>query len=166
MIATLGIADADLRKLVVHDLELISAAEFDTCTRLARRLRVPLEQVIAEQGRLPLGFVLEQVAASWGVRYTELKVGDIEPAALRRIPEKTAATFRAAGFAITDDGLSVAMADPRDQKALAELRRIAGMAVVPFLTDAAAIQRAHLLYRDEVQTMLRRTRSDAAPSEG
>jgi type IV pilus assembly protein PilB len=166
MIATLGIADSDLRKLIVHDLELISAAEFDTCTRLARRLRMPLEQVIAEQGRLPLGFVLEQVAASWGVRYTDLKVGDVEPAALRRIPEKTAATFRAAGFAITGDGLSVAMADPRDQKALAELHRITAMAVVPFLADPAAIQRVHLLYRDEVQTMLRRTRADAAPSEG
>ena len=140
MIATLGIADADLRKLVVHDLELISAADFETCTRLARRLRVPLEQVIAEQGRLPLSFVLEQVAASWGVRYTELKVGDVEPAALRRIPEKTAVSLRAAAFAITEEGLSVAMADPRDQKALGELRRAAATPVVPFLADPAAIQ--------------------------
>ena len=48
----LGIADADLRKLVVHDLELITAAEFETCTRLARRLRVPLEQVIAELAKV------------------------------------------------------------------------------------------------------------------
>jgi type IV pilus assembly protein PilB len=166
MIATLGIADADLRKLVVHDLELISAAEFETCTRLARRLRVPLEQVVAEQGRLPLGFVLEQVAASWGVRYTDLKIGDIEPAALRRIPEKTAAACRAAAFAITADGLSVAMAYPRDQKALTELRRAAGTAITPFLTDPAAIQRAHLLYRDEVQLMLRQTGADGAPTEG
>lgn len=166
MSVALGIADADLRKLVVHDLELISAAEFETCTRLARRLRLPLEQVIAEQGRLPLSFVLEQVAASWGVRYTALKVGDIEPAALRRISEKTAVACCAAAFAITKDGLSVAIADPRDQKVLTELRRAAGGPIVPFLADPAAIQRAHLLYRNEVQLMLRQTESDGAPSEG
>jgi type IV pilus assembly protein PilB len=166
MIATLGISDTELRRLFVSELELVTAAEFDTCVRLARRLRVPLEQAVAEQGRLPLGFVLEQVASSWGVRYTELKIGDIDHVAFRRIPEKTAFTCRAAAFALTADGLSVAMADPRDHKAIDDLRRAANAAIVPFLADPAAIQRAQLLYRSEIQAMLRHTGSDAIAATG
>jgi type IV pilus assembly protein PilB len=166
MIATLGISDTDLRRLFVSELELVTTAEFDTCVRLARRLRIPLEQAVAEQGRLPLSFVLEQVASSWGVRYTELKIGDIDHVAFRRIPEKTAAACRATAFAMTAEGLSVAMADPRDQKAIDELRRAANSPIVPFLADPAAVQRAQLLYRSEIQAMLRHTGTDAIAATG
>jgi type IV pilus assembly protein PilB len=162
----IGIADDELRRVVVDELELISSAEFDTCSRLARRLRIPLEQAVAEQGRLPLSFVVEQVAASWGVRYTDLKVADVDHEALRRIPEKTAVSCRCAAFANTAEGLLVAMADPRDQKALTEVRRVGGAKIVAYLADPAAIQRVHLLYRNDVQAMLRHTGVDAVAAGG
>jgi type IV pilus assembly protein PilB len=166
MSASLMVADTDLRKLFVDELELVTSSEFDTCTRLSKRLRVPLEQAIAEQGRLPLGFVLEQIAGSWGVRYTDLKIGDIDHASLRRIPEKTAASCVAVAFAESKEGLSVAMADPRDHKAISDLRRTSGQKIVPYLADPSAIQRAQLLYRTDVQAMLRHTGTDAVAATG
>jgi type IV pilus assembly protein PilB len=147
--------EAEARALFVDQLELVNAEEFETCQSLARRMRVPIEQTIAERGRVPLRFVLEQIADSWGVQFTELKTSKVDIGALRRIREDAAKARQVVAFASTGEGLSVAMADPRDRATINDLRRMTGMAIVPFLAEISAIQRAQLLYREEIRGMLR-----------
>jgi type IV pilus assembly protein PilB len=149
------INDAEARTLFVEELDLVNAEEFEICRTLAQRLKAPIEQVVAERGRVPLRFVLEQIAGSWGVQFTDLKTAGIDTGALRRIREEVARAHHVAAFAVGPEGLSVAMSDPRDRNALNELRRLTNLKIIPFFAEPAAINRAHLLYHEHVRGMLR-----------
>ena len=157
MTSSLGITEEETRRLVVDELELLTASEFEASRMLSQKLRVPIEQAVAERGRVPLAFLLAQVASSWDVGFTDLKVSDIEPAALRRIRPDGSRTHQAVAFAEGPAGLAVAMVDPRNMKARTALERLAGTPIIPFLAEAASIQRAQLLYDADLWDLLRRS---------
>lgn len=70
------VTDAELRTLLVEQLELVDAAEFEKAQQMAARLEIPLERALAERGRIPISFLLAQLARAWEVGFIELKVGD------------------------------------------------------------------------------------------
>lgn len=70
------VTDAELRTLLVEQLELVDAAEFEKAQQMAARLEIPLERALAERGRIPISFLLAQLAQAWEVGFIELKVGD------------------------------------------------------------------------------------------
>ena len=67
-------------------------------------------------------------------------------------------------FDITEAGLLVAMADPRNTQRLAELRQITGMPIVPHLAPGLAIRRAHLLFRPGLRDLLRTPGGEVRPA--
>jgi len=156
MAAGLRVTDDEIRRLLVDQLEVITADEFAAARGIAARLRVPLEEAIAERGRVPLRFILEQLADAWGVKFTDLRVSDVKPEALRRVHEDYARANLLIPFDITDDTLAVAMVDPRSKKLLAELERLSNRRVVPYLASTESIERAHLLYRGDLLDLLKR----------
>jgi type IV pilus assembly protein PilB len=157
----------EARALFVHSLELVTDAEFDAAHELSRKLRIPLERALADRGRIPLRFLLEQLAASWGVRYTDLKVQGVDGRALGRIREDVARRYRAIAFHLEGTRLSVAMADPRDERVRAELSRLTGLEIVPYLAQFQDIQRATMLYRGDLRGLLEtREGGVAATAEG
>jgi type IV pilus assembly protein PilB len=156
MAAGLRVTEDELRRLMVDRLEVISSEEFAAALGIATRLRVPLEEAIAERGRVPLRFILEQMADAWGVKFTDLRVSDVKPEALRRVQEDYARANLLIPFDITDDTLAVAMVDPRNAKLVAELERQSNRRVVPYLASLESIERAHLLYRGDLLDLLKR----------
>jgi type IV pilus assembly protein PilB len=142
----------EVRQLFVDTLDLLTAEEFEAAEELSRQLRMPLVRAVADRGRIPLPFLLEQLAESWGVKYAELKVSAVQPEALAKIREDAARRLRAVPFAIDGKRLLVAMTDPRDQQARRELGRLTGLEVVAHLALDSDIQRALLLYRGELQS--------------
>jgi len=50
---------------------------------MAARSRISLERAVVERGRIPLGFLLQQLAQSWGVGLKRLGVDTIHPHAFR-----------------------------------------------------------------------------------
>ena len=59
--------------------------------------------------------------------------------------------------------MHVAMWDPRDRRAIAEVERVTRLQVVPYLAPEMAIRRAHLLYAGDLRAMLEReVTADAA----
>src|SRR6185503_7018684 len=102
-------------------------------------------------------FILEQLAALWQVKYTDLGVGEIKPEALAYIREDYARAHVLVPFALEKGVLSVAMANPRDQQALHELQTLSGVTVVPYLAPERSIHRAHLLYRGNLLELVRQT---------
>lgn len=69
------------------ELGVLDQADFEKARTLAERLRVPLERTLVEQGRIPHNFLLQHLAQSWNVSFTELMIGQVKPDALRALKE-------------------------------------------------------------------------------
>jgi type II secretory ATPase GspE/PulE/Tfp pilus assembly ATPase PilB-like protein len=158
--AGLRVTDEELRTLLVNRLEVIDQAEFDKAWKMAARLRIPLDRALVERGRIPFGFLLEQLAEAWGVDFIDLRVSDVKPEALRMVAEEYARSHTLAAFDRRDRDLHVAMWDPRDRRVIDEIGRTTGLQVVPYLAPEAAIRRTHLLYKGDLREMLERSAAE------
>jgi type IV pilus assembly protein PilB len=156
----LRVSEDELRWLLVSQLELLDEAQFERARKMAARLKLPLDRVLVESGRIPLGFLLRQLADSWGVAFLDLKVGDVKPEALEVLPEEYARAHMLVVFDITATEVHVAMTDPRDRRLLEDLERKTVRRPVPHLAPESAIRRAHLLYRGDLRAMLERAVTD------
>jgi type IV pilus assembly protein PilB len=153
----LQVTAEELKTLLVDELEVIDAVAFEKARTMANRLRVPLERTLAERGHIPLRFLLQQLAQAWDVGFIDLKINDVNPEALRLLPEKYARAHTLMPFALKERDLHVAMCHPRDHRVIAEMMQITGRQVIPYLTPDTAIQRAHLLYKGDLREMLERS---------
>jgi type IV pilus assembly protein PilB len=154
---TLHVSPGELRGLLVDRLGLVTNEDFELAVSMARRFRMPLEEALAERCRVPLKFILEQLAALWQVKYTDLGVSEINREALAHIREDYARAHVLVPFAMEQNVLSVAMANPRDEEALHELEALDGVTVVPYLAPEHSIHRALLLYRGNLLDLVRQT---------
>ena len=164
--AGLRITEKELRVLLVDRLEIINTSEFDKALAMATRLGIPLELALVERGRIPLGFLLGQIAQAWNVGFKELKTSDVDPAALKLVPEEFARKHGLMPFAVLDGRVQVAMTDPRDRRLLDDIERLAGHKVTPWLAPDGAIRRAHLLYRGDLRALLQRSVTERAANTG
>ncbi len=142
----LAVSEAELRDLLVGRLDLLPGPVFDDVAAGAKRLRIPLDRALAERARVPPTFLLEQLAEMWNVGFTELRMSDVKPPVLRLVREDFAKARLVAAFDQEGGTLSIAMANPRDQTLLTDLRRLTMMPIVAWLAPVRAIRRAHLLY--------------------
>jgi type IV pilus assembly protein PilB len=147
----------ELRSLLVDRLEVIDESAFEKALTMANRLRIPLEQTLAERGHIPLGFLLQQLAEAWGVGFIDLKINEVDPQALRLLPEKYARAHTLIPFAMKERQLHVAMWNPRDRRVIGEVEQITGRRAIPHLAPDSAIRRAHLLYKGDLRDMLERS---------
>jgi type IV pilus assembly protein PilB len=156
----LKVTPEELKVLLVEQIGLVDDAEFERARRMAARLGLPLERAIGDRSRIPPSFLLQQIAGAWGVGFVDLKVGDVDPRALRLVPEDYARRNLLVPIAATDRELRVAMWEPRNRQVLDELERRTRLTVVPLLAPEMTITRAQLLYRGDVRTMLEKTLAD------
>ncbi len=162
--AGLPVSEAELRSILVTDLEIISDDDFHQARVMARRLRIPIERAIVERARVPYRFLLEQLAAAWGVEFIDLKVSDVRRETLRLLPEDFCKQRTLVAFDRRGDTLRVALENPRDARVIAEVERRSGLKVQPLLSPAIAIQRALLLYRSDLFELIQHQRDDVPSS--
>jgi type IV pilus assembly protein PilB len=151
------VSDDELKTLLVDQMELVDAAEFEKAQQMATRLKIPLERALAERGRFPLSFLLAQLAQAWDVGFIELKIGDVQLDALQVIREEYARNHGVVPFERHDRTLKVAMANPRDRMIIREIAQMTKHEVVPYLAPEGAIRRAQLLYKGNLRDMLERS---------
>jgi len=152
--AGLPVQEAELEELLVSRLGVLDETEFARARDLAHRLRIPLERTLVERGRVPYKFLLEQIAESWEIPFVELRLSDVDPAALRTLPADYARAQAVVPFAIDGRELQIAMRDPRDRRVIDEIERRTGLRVAPRFCQETAIRRALLLYSAELREML------------
>ena len=151
------VSDEELRTLIVQQLELVDTAEFEKAQQMAVRLKIPLERALAERGRIPLAFLLAQLAQAWEVGFIELKVGDVQLEALQTVREEYARSHGVVPFQRQDRTLKVAMTNPRDKLIIREMAQMTKCEVVPYLSPEGNIRRAQLLYKGNLRDMLERS---------
>lgn len=152
----------EIRELVVDRLGVVTEDEFLAARKIAAQLRLPLEDAIAERSRVPLRFILAQLADAWGVEFTQLRVPDVKPEALHCVNEAYAEANRVVPFDIVNGSLAVAMANPRDQRVIAELTQLSSKRVIPYFASTDSIERALLLYRGDLVELLKRAAAEDA----
>jgi len=158
--ATLRVTDAELRDLLVKRLEILDDGGFEKARAMSVRLGVPLERALVERGRVPFGFLMEQLAQAWGLGFIDLKINDVRPEALGAVPEEYARRHALVPFTREDTQLHVAMWDPRDRRVIDEIERMSRLRVTPYLTPEGAIRRAQLLYKGDLREMLERSAAE------
>ncbi len=109
------VAEEELKALLVGELGLVDEAEFERARLMATRLKMPLERAVAERGRFPFAFLLEQLAQAWGVGFIDLKVSDVHLEALKTIRDEYAKSHVVVPFEQAGRQLKVAMVNPRDR---------------------------------------------------
>jgi type IV pilus assembly protein PilB len=158
--AELQISEEELRSLFVEQLGVIDQTDFDRAAKLAKRLRVPPIHTLVEQGRIPQAFLLEQLARSWNVGFVDLKIGQVKSDAIGMLQETFARKHLLVPFERQENQLQVAMVDPRERHVIAEMERLTGLTVSPFLASDAGIKRAQLLYKKELREILDRATTE------
>ena len=124
---------------------------------MATRLKIPLERALAERGRIPIAFLLAQLAQAWEVGFIELKVGDVQLDALQAVREEYARSHGVVPFERHGRTLKVAMVNPRDSLIVREMAQMTKLEVVAYLAPEGAIRRAQLLYKGNLREMLERS---------
>src|SRR5258705_4611995 len=155
-------ADEELKELIVKRLGLVDEAEFEKIRVVATRLRLPVDRALAERGVIPMSFLLKELAQDWSVSFIDLQAGDVHPDALRVLPEEYARGRLVIPIEKKDRELRMAIQNPRDKKAIAEIEQMTGLKVVPFLAPEMSIRRAQLLYRGNILELLERSAAEAA----
>jgi len=154
--------DDELKALIVTRLGLIDEGEFEKIRVVAARLRIPVDRALAERGVIPISFLLRELAMDWGVGFIDLQVADVHPDSLRALPEEYARGRLVIPIEKKDRELRLAMHNPRDKAAIAQIEQMTGLKVVPFLAPEMSIRRAHLLYRGNILDLLERSAAEAA----
>src|SRR5258705_5230 len=139
---------------------LLAADAGEEAVRMARAAAPDLilpELALAERGRIPVAFLLAQLAQAWDVGFIELKVGDVQLDALQTVREEYARSHGVVPFQREDRTLKVAMANPRDKLIVREMAQMTKCEIVPYLSPEGNIRRAQLLYKGNLRDMLERS---------
>ena len=71
-----------------------------------------------------MGFIMQQLAQAWAVGFIDLKINEVNPEALRLLPEKYARAHSLIPFTLKERQLLVAMLNPRDRHAISDVEQI------------------------------------------
>jgi len=156
------VSEEELKALLVGELGLVDEAEFERARLMATRLKMPLERAVAERGRFPFAFLLEQLAQAWGVGFIDLKVSDVHLEALKTIRDEYAKSHVVIPFEQAGRQLKVAMVNPRESVLIKDMEQMTRLQVVPFLAPEGSIRRAQLLYKANLRELLERSTVQAS----
>ncbi|MEO7190910.1 MAG: GspE/PulE family protein [Vicinamibacterales bacterium] len=160
------VSENELRDLLVTRLDVLNNTVFDEVRDTARRLRIPLPGALSERARVPLSFILKELAEAWQVGYTDLRMSDVHPEVLVKIPEAIAKSKLIAAFALNGTTLQVAAANPRSMRLAVDLQQLTGLNIELLMAPVRAIRRAHMLYSSWLSDALQRSASGAAVPVG
>ncbi len=151
-----GDASADQRAVVTRlpllgelmvERGLISADELRDALEIQRATRKRLGETLIAMGAVSRADMALVLAEQIGVPFTDVRTRPPDVVVAALIPEDFARRYGVLAVEQRDDGLVVAMSDPKDVFALDDLRLLTGQRIMPTLADpeqlAAAIDRAY-----------------------
>jgi type IV pilus assembly protein PilB len=128
-----------LGKLLVERGAITSTQLEQALAHQQKKKRIPLGQALIELGLATPDVVLTALAEQYGLPSTRINAYTMDPAAAVMLPEKVARTYLALPLFRVDNTLTVALANPRDLRALDDLRFASGCEINPVLALADEI---------------------------
>ncbi|MFH1943900.1 MAG: ATPase, T2SS/T4P/T4SS family, partial [bacterium] len=104
--------------------------------------KMTLEEILIESKMLNKEALLETQASLWNVPFIDLKNYEVDPEALDLIPGKVARQYRFFPLFRIDGTLLIAMADPKDVKAIDKVAQLTQLEISPALSSKEAVEEA------------------------
>ena len=134
-------------KAFLIDAELVTAEQFDECTKEAARKKQRVDDILLERKLIDAEQLMKLKAYILGIPFVNLEKENIPAAILNLIPEPIARSNNIVAFRKTADTLDVAMLDPEDLRIIEFIKKTTGLAVLPRLTNAAGMKSAIMQYQ-------------------
>lgn len=107
------------------------------------------QQIVEELGFATADEIVRAISQQIGIPYIEAKNIEINPALETAFPRHIAERYRALPLKLEDDQLTVALANPRDLRAVDDLRIISNKLILPVMaSDQAILDGITKLYSD------------------
>ncbi len=134
---------------------LITKERMAEIKRLAKERAADLAQTVLSERALSLAQLGEVFRDHYQIDCVDVAQARVEPAAVRMIPDPIMREQRILAYELSNGGLKVAMADPRNDNLRDRLQIMTGKTILPLLAEETAILSAQ-----------RRYAMDAAPGIG
>jgi hypothetical protein len=151
---------------IVIDAKLASREQVVRAARVAEEQRIPLIAALVRHGGIDELALVAAIRRQVRVPLLDPAVVENDPEALRELPQDTCTRLGVMPIAVSsyDTGtriLQLAMADPTDTMAVAEVEHITGCQVEGHLMPLSAVEElVHKSYRAFVTEVMRRERKD------
>ncbi|MEM9518304.1 MAG: ATPase, T2SS/T4P/T4SS family [Actinomycetota bacterium] len=125
---------------ILVDLGLVTELQVERALADGKETGRMLGDVLLEDGLITGQDLLRALAAQFGVEFVDLDDVQIDAELVRRVPDQIARGHRAVPYAVSEDTILVAMANPIDVVAVDDIRHLLQAPVKPVMADFAQIE--------------------------
>lgn len=145
------LSDTALRSLLK---DTVKSDKLDELQAEAQKHKKPLQDLVLERKLISDGDLTKQYAESIGAEFVELGNIQIEPEALKQIPEHIARQYQAIVFEVDPDSghMKVAMSDPGDLPTVDSLEKLLGKDIDIFIATDEDINKALDQYKGNLDS--------------
>jgi type IV pilus assembly protein PilB len=111
-------------------------------------------RILVKQGTLGEEELARAIGAQWGYPYVALSAAQVDPEAVRLVPQHLASRHKVMAFGHSGDKLLVALVDPLNLLALDDVRLITGLDIEPRITTEDELLRAFNRHYQDVESLL------------
>jgi len=120
---------------------LIAPDRLREAERIAEATYAPLQRVLVQRGFVAESQLLPVLAEQHGMDYVALEAGQVDQAAIRRLPAKLAAHYGVLPLRVDDGVLKLAVSDPLSDAAVEDIETNLGLRVDRVLACRADIEK-------------------------
>ncbi len=158
--------DEQLKK-ILFDSKMIDQQTWDDALADARRLEVPVEDVLKERDVIAGHILYELVSKAINLPYVNLKTHDIPPKVLDLFDYRTASTLRAIPFEYEKGKpIKVACVDPLDKKVIRAIKSKLKKKIEVYLTGKDGFSFAARHYQKDVANKIKKAVQKIASKKG
>jgi type IV pilus assembly protein PilB len=148
------LSKSQLKDIFVTHSGLLKPEEFEVIVKSAQENRQPLDQILMERGFVAPHHFLQLLSEYFKVPATDLRIDEIDPEALKMLPERFASTHMVVAFSKDQDLLKIAMADPGDKDLVKTIQDTVRTKVQIYVATEHVIKRALVLYQGDISSSL------------
>lgn len=138
------------KKIFVEDSKLLSEADFDKVGTASQQSHRSLEQMLVDRSLISATQLLQLLESFYNVPAIDLRISDIDPAAVRLVDEAFATENGVIAFDADVRSVKIAMVDPSQKDIIENIEAHTGLIVKPYVAREVSIRRATILYDGSV----------------
>jgi len=144
--------DSDTLYNTLRELNVIPARELESAYKESQKSANPLGQILIQKELIADENLGKVIADNLKLPFVSLAKAQIAQDVLRIVPEIIARRDKIIAFERGDDGLKVAMANPKDEQIIKSLAKKTGDPIVPYYATEQDIENTIHLYQKEMQS--------------
>jgi len=138
-------------KALVADLDIVNPKQLDELFKFAEEEKKDLAKLLLAKDLITDEQLGQLVADFLGYDFVNLNKVVIDEKVLKLVPEVVAKKQKVIAFARDQEGIKLAMADPKNLEIISLLERKTGQDIVSYYTTENLIRSALIKYRKEIQ---------------